>query len=197
MRTILIMFLAGGFLLSCENKKKSTEVEKDVETKSYLPIKDFILEDIRRIDSFAGGMLLREVINNEKDSVFLAPNDYKKFIDKFLVPELDSARFNKEYDESSLMDETTQMLNFIYTAKDPNAALKRVILYVSPSLSIDQVNRVYMETEKTMGDTSISERLTWKMKQYFMMVENKQTPAGYQSKKIQKIIWDPTLFSEE
>jgi hypothetical protein len=191
------MFLAGGFLLSCENKKKSTEGEKDIEVKSYLPIKDFILEDMRQIDSFAGGMLLREIINDKTDSVFLAPNDYKKFIDKFLVPELDSARFNKEYDESSLMDETTQMLNFIYTAKDPNAALKRVILYVSPSLSIDRVNRVYMEKEKLMGDTSISERLTWKMKQYFMIVENKQTPAGYQSKKIQKIIWDPTLFSEE
>lgn len=197
MRTILIMFLAGGFLLSCENKKKSTEGEKDIEVKSYLPIKDFILEDMRQIDSFAGGMLLREIINDKTDSVFLAPNDYKKFIDKFLVPELDSARFNKDYDESSLMDETTQMLNFIYTAKDPNAALKRVILYVSPSLSIDRVNRVYMEKEKLMGDTSISERLTWKMKQYFMIVENKQTPAGYQSKKIQKIIWDPTLFSEE
>lgn len=197
MRTILIMFLAGGFLLSCENNKTPGEAERAGETKSYLPIKDFILEDMRQIDSFAGGMLLKEIINDKKDSVFLAPNDYKEYTDKFLAPELDSARFNKEYDESSLMDETTQMLNFIYTAKDPNAALKRVILYVSPSLSIDRVNRVYMETEKTMGDTSISERLTWKMKQYFMIVENKQTPAGYQSKKIQKIIWDPTLFSEE
>jgi hypothetical protein len=131
------------------------------------------------------------------DSAFIQQEEFKRLADQFFSPELDSAIFQTQFSETSLMDETTQMLNFMYSSTNNNTALRKVIVYVSPSHSTDKVARIYMEKESTKGDTTISQKLTWKMRQYLIIAEITQTPAGYSSTRIRKAIWDPQQFADQ
>jgi len=94
------------------------------------------------------------------------------------------------------MDETTQMLNFIYTGKQPGWPLQNVMVYIKPSLATDQVNRVYMERAFTSGDTAVQQKLTWKMQEYFYIITMRQPKNGPAVTTMEKVIWDPQYFAE-
>lgn len=150
-----------------------------------------------KVDSFAGGILRRTTINGKKDSGYIQPPVFRRLANQFLVPELlDSASFHEHFKESSLMDETTQMMNFIYTLKQPDWPLRNVMVYVKPSLQNDQVNRIYMEREFTSGDTAIQQKLTWKMQEYFYIITLRQPKNGPAVTSMEKVIWDPQQFAE-
>lgn len=197
---ILLVLLAS--IAACKDKKKTntdihTTPSTVQETKSYLPIQDFIQEDMRRVDSFAGGVLLRTMAGKKTDSFFIDHEKFRDLAEAFFMPELDSLYFHTHYTEASLMDETTQMLNFIYTADSSVTGLKKAMVYISPSLSIDKINRIYLEKDLRLGDTLVTRKMTWKMRQYIIIIENKQTPSGYDATVIRKAIWDPSKFTEE
>ena len=188
------------FIAACNNTNPKTDENSPGETpeplNSHLPVADFILEDIKQVDSFAGGILLKSISNGKKDSAFIPNEAFHKLANEFLLPELDSTIFSNQFSETSLMDETSEMLNFIYTADSNQSNLRKVIVYVSPSLSIDKIIRVYMETETQKGDTTVSHKLTWKMRQYIIIAENKRSGA-YNSVVIRKAIWDPQHFADQ
>lgn len=180
-------------MVACKNSSVKPVTEQ---AKSYLPVTDFIREDIKKIDSFGGGILLKTTGTLKNDSAFIQPQQFKLLVSEFFLPELDSAIFYNQFTETSLMDETTQMLNFIYTADSNKTALRKVIVYVSPSLTTDKVHRIYMEKENRIGDTIVSQKLTWKMRQYLIIAEIKETPNGFSSTRIRKAIWDPQHYAD-
>lgn len=188
----IILFMAGS-IVACKNSSGKPVPEQ---AKSYLPVTDFIQEDIKKIDSFGGGILLKTSGTLKQDSAFIQPQEFKLLVSDFFMPELDSAIFYSQFTETSLMDETTQMLNFIYTADSSKTALRKVIVYVSPSLTTDNVHRIYMEKENRIGDTIVSQKLTWKMRQYLIIAELKETPNGFNSTLIRKAIWDPQHYAD-
>lgn len=188
-------------IAACNNTNPKTETKNAGETpepsKSHLPVAEFILEDIKQVDSFAGGIVLKTISGGKKDSAFIPNEAFHKLANEFLLPELDSTIFSNQFSEASFMDETTEMLNFIYTADSDQTNLRKVIVYVSPSLSTDKITRIYMETETLKGDTTVSHKLTWKMRQYLIIAENKRSGGGYNSILIRKAIWDPQHFADQ
>ena len=188
-------------LFSCKEKKQQSApapaTTPDTTHATYLPVADFIRSDINLVDSFAGGILQKNVINNRKDSNYITPPDFHRFAENFLVPELDSARFKNNYTEESLMDETTEMLNFIYTAKSPDLSLRKVVVYLNPSLTTDKVSRIYMEKESIQGDTLVQQKLVWKIKESCYRLTIRQAKQGAAITSIEKIIWDPQHFATD
>ena len=193
MKNLWIIFFIAGSIGACKNSSVKPVPEQAI---SYLPVTDFIQEDIKKIDSFGGGILLKTSGTLKNDSAFIQPQQFKLLVSEFFLPELDSAIFYSQFSETSLMDETTQMLNFIYTADSNKTALRKVIVYVSPSLTTDKVHRIYMEKENRIGDTVVSQKLTWKMRQYLIIAEIKETPNGFNSTLIRKAIWDPQQYAD-
>jgi len=170
--------------------------EDSLASSSYLPIADFIKNDIVKVDSFAGGILKKVTTERKKDSAYIQPAQFHQLANQFLLTELDSASFHGHFTEHSLMDETTQMLNFIYTAKEPAGSLRSVMVYLQPSLATDQVKRVYMERSFSSGDTAIVQKLTWKMMEYFYVVTIRQPKNGPAVTSMEKVIWDPQYFAD-
>src|SRR5581483_1418926 len=164
---------------------------------SFLPVADFIKGDITKADSFATVILYRVNRNGKKDSSYLQLPAFHQLAARFLLPELDSTRFRQHFTESSLMDETTELLNFIYTNKNANDPLQKVIVYVQPSLTTDKIDRIYMEHETTSGDTLVHQKLTWKCQEYFYIITIKQPNNGPAVTTMEKVIWDPAHFAEE
>ncbi len=193
MKNLWIIFLMAGSIVACKNSSVKPIPEQ---AKSYLPVTDFIREDIKKIDSFGGGILLKTSSPVKNDSAFIQPRQFQLLVSEFFLPELDSAIFYNQFTETSLMDETTQMLNFIYTADSNKTALRKVIVYVSPSLTTDKVHRIYMEKENRIGDTIVSQKLTWKMRQYLIIAEIKETRNGFNSTRILKAIWNPQHYAD-
>ena len=199
----IYLFLPALFLLviACKHQPKQSTgtvqpAEDSLGSNNYLPIADFIRNDIAKVDSFAGGILRKVNINGKKDSGYIQPPAFHQLANQFLLPELDSSSFREHFRESSLMDETTQMLNFIYTGIQPGWPLQNVMVYVKPSLSTDEVNRVYMEKAFTSGDTAVQQKLTWKMQEYFYIITLRQPKNGPAVTTMEKVIWDPQHFAE-
>ena len=89
--------------------------------------------DIRNVESYAAGILRKATIKGKKDSAFIQLPDFQRIAKQFLLKELDSALFQEPFQETSFMDQTTQMLNFIYTQKNTDSPLQKVMVYVKPS----------------------------------------------------------------
>jgi hypothetical protein len=186
--------------VACKNKPKQTEgaetAQDSLENKNYLPVADFIRNDIIRVDSFSGGIVRKVTIDGKKDSNYIQLPTFHQLANQFLLPELDSASFHTHFNESSLMDETTQMINFIYNGKQADWPLRNVMVYLKPSLTSDQVNRIYMEKEFMSGDTSVQQRFTWKLREFFYIITVKQPKNGPAVTTMDKVIWDPQFFAE-
>jgi hypothetical protein len=188
--------------VACKHKPKepagdTTEPKDSAVNSGYLPVADFIKNDIIRVDSFAGGILKRANRNGKKDSVYIQIPEFKKLASQFLIPELDSASFSQHMSESSLMDNTTEMLNFIYLPKQADWPLRKVMIYLTPSLADDKVDRIYIEKEFTRGDTSFHQKLNWKIQEYFYTITIQQPNNGPAVTTMEKVIWDPQHFAEE
>lgn len=202
MKRINLLFPAL-LLLAVACKHKSQQPPGDVQTTqdslnsgSYLPITDLIKNDMEKVDTYAGGILKKVAAGGRKDSTYIQPAAFHKLASQFLPAELDSASFHNHFTEHSLMDETTEMLNFIYTAKDPESPLRNVMVFLQPSLATDQVKRIYMERSFSSGDTTIEQKLTWKMMEYFYVVTIRQPKNGPAVTSMEKVIWDPQDFAD-
>ncbi|OQP50909.1 hypothetical protein A4H97_03535 [Niastella yeongjuensis] len=187
--------------VACKHKPQqpagdTQSAQDSLESPTYLPVADFIKSDIVKVDSFAGGILKKKDTGGKKDSAYIQPAEFHRLASQFIFPELDSATFHDHFTEHSLMDETTEMLNFIYTAKEPAGSLRSVMVYLRPSLATDQVKRVYMERSFNSGDTAIDQKLTWKMMEYFYVITIRQPKNGPAVTSMEKVIWDPQYFAD-
>ena len=193
MNKLFVLFLFATLIFSCGDKaEKQKEADPAANTKdsagTYLPIAGLLNEDMRRVDSFASGILYKSSIGNKKDSAFIQFPQFKELAAQFFLKDLDSTRFNDQFSETSLMDESTRQLNFIYTAKDSTSTLRQVITYVSPSLATDNIDRIYMETMSNQGDTLVEKRFTWKFRKYFYVITRKQPATGEPVTSMEKLI---------
>lgn len=179
---------------SAQNTADTTNADTD--TSAYLPVLGFLRDDMRQVDSFSTGIVRKVTNGNKQDSSFIKLAQFHQLADQFLLKELDSASFAKSFEETSLMDETSRMLNFIYTPKDANNTLRQVMVYVAPSLSNDNIDRVYMETSANQGDTVVEKKMTWKMRKYLYVLTVKHI-AGTSTSSIEKLIWDPQHFADK
>lgn len=199
MKSILVVLLGMILCLSCKQKGAQPENSTNADTtaESFMPVPDFLKEDLRKVDSFAGGIVLKTIRDEKMDSVFISPDELKTRSNAFMPEELDSVFFHREFTETSIMDETTSLLNFIYTAKPGSpSTVRKVVVYIAPSLATDKINRIYIEREFSRGDTVVSQKMTWKLRQYWMLAEEGAVPGKTNYRVVQKAIWDPTQFGE-
>jgi hypothetical protein len=199
MNRLLLSLIIFTGIYSCGDKAEKNkepvvaEVEKD--TTAHLPVLGFLQDDIRKVDSFSTG-IVRKTNGSKKDSAFVKLPEFHRYADQFLLKELDSAAFENNFKETSLMDETSGMFNFIYEPKDSATSLRQVMVYLKPSQANDNIDRIYMITNTQQGDTLVEKKMTWKMRKYFYVLTIKQPKTGNSITTMEKLIWDPQHFAD-
>ncbi|WP_276480421.1 hypothetical protein [Paraflavitalea pollutisoli] len=163
---------------------------------TFLPIQDLIREDIRHVDSFAGGILRKSTINGKMDSAFIKPKAFHQAAAAFLIPELEADTFRHSFTESSFMDESVDQIQFIYTPKNAAQSLRNVVAYITRTPNGDQISRFYYERSYRAGDTAIDQKFTWKTHQYCYIITVKQPATGPAITLVDKYIWDPEQFGQ-
>lgn len=197
--SIFLFIISAILFIACGNDSPSTvpPAPAATDSSSHLPVADFIRDDIKQVDSFAGGILRKLTGDVKKDSGFIKLPRFHELATNFMPPVLsDSNAFNRDYDETSLMDETTGQVNFIYNAKIPDQQLRTIMVYIQPSLTTDNVQRIYMEKEFMQHDTLVEQKLNWKFREYFYIVTVYKPQNGPVTSTREKVIWDPQQFNE-
>ncbi|MBC7851181.1 MAG: hypothetical protein H7Y31_15670 [Chitinophagaceae bacterium] len=210
MKISWLAFMIVATFAACSNEGKGKEnnaIATDSISKSepvtadsaseYLPVKSMLAGDLKEIETYGAAILLRSKSGNKTDSAYIKVPQLLTLAQHFFPGELEPELFTKHFKESSMMDQATGSTTFLYTTESQTSVLRKVIVYVSPGHALDKVSRIYMEKQELRGDTTITQRLTWKLKEYFIIAESKEGPAGLQTASIKKAIWEPNLFGEE
>lgn len=208
MNRLLLLLILTMSLVSCKDEAEEPKQEatpaspgtaaKTDSAESYLPVQALLQAEVRNVETYAAGILRKaKNVKGRKDSAFIQLPQFQRIAEQFMLKELDSAFFRDHFEETSFMDQTTQMLNFIYTAKDSVSPLQKVVVYVRPSESANTMDRLYFETVYHQGDTLVEKKLTWKMRKYFYILTVKQPKSGNAITTMEKLIWDPQHFGDE
>jgi len=192
MKKISFYFLVIVLFGACKNHSTGTANNQtdSSEKKNYFPVASFIRDEISYVDSMPLGILKQTIINGQKDSGYIKSEEFHKLAQDFISPIFSSGDFEKDYTETSFMDQTTESVTFTYASKNKLQEVTRIDVLAKPGDSYIKVKSVYMEKVANKNDTLITKKMFWKAKHNFQVVTTTQ-PSGQKPVIEQlKVVWD-------
>ncbi|HSQ45156.1 MAG TPA: hypothetical protein VLM16_09180 [Ginsengibacter sp.] len=189
-----VIILASLFYLSaCHTKETKQEavINNNEEPQFFFPVTEFILGQLREIDSLPVTPLEITTDNDIRDSVWLKRADVRTFAKPFLSPVIDSNTMQSYFVEKSFLDQT---INAITLSYDPVKKLPDSIklnhwdVYIDPQKNT--VQRIYMVKEENTNGTTITTHLTWKAGKSCSITTIKQQPKMAPEVKSEIVKWD-------
>jgi len=192
--TVLIFQLL--VLTSCQhsnNEKNEVRYqEKSKETQTFFPVTDFLLGQLRELDSLPVTPLKTVKINKNKiDSVWLKREDIRDFATPFLLPVIDSVSLSPYFSMKSFIDQTINSITLTY---DPIKQLPDSInlrtwdVYIDPQKGT--VQRIYIVKENEKDGGNVTTQLTWNVNNYCSIRTITQIPGKEPSIKEERMTWN-------
>jgi hypothetical protein len=183
------------FLISACHSAPSESTEKkvtktDTAKKNYLPVAYYLKAEIAGVDSFPLRIMKYHVSHGQTDSGIITTAVFDQLAKEFLIPELDSARFESKFEENSFVDRSTSLVSFTYSTKDTGNGLKRVDVLLSPGSGYDKLNSIYMESISKDKDSTLISKMTWKAGRNFNILHIRQPNKGPETTNQTIVIWD-------
>jgi hypothetical protein len=180
----------------CACHSKSSETTESVATrpdtakKNFLPVAYYLKAEIAGVDSFPLRLMEYRISNGKTDSGIITSAVFDQLAKEFLLPELDSARFENKFDENSFVDRSTNLVSFTYSTKDTGNGLKRVDVLLSPGAGYDKLNSIYMESIVKSQDSSLISKMSWKAGRNFSILHIRQPKKGPETTNQTIVVWD-------
>ena len=182
-------------IFSCNNNDKEKGdkliVSNTEDSQSYFPVTEFLLGQLKEIDSLPVTPLKIITDGDKKDSVWMKKKDIRPFATAFLEPVIDSASMEKYFGEKSFMDQTINAVTLTYDPKiqlPDSIKLNHVDVYIDPGKN--KVQRVYMVKEEVKNDESVVTQFTWKVNEWCSIRTIKQLPGKAPEVKEEMMKWD-------
>jgi hypothetical protein len=198
MKRFVVFCLAGAFLFSAcgshdhnapPNKQDSLSAA-DSAKNTFFPIADFVESEILRVDSTPLALRKYVTLNGKTDSAFIQVPEFNALAFQFLLPEFKNGSFEKKYTESSFMDKTTQSVMMTYSTADNTLPLQRVDVMATPFNGSQQVRSIYFEKTRVSGDSMILQKMYWRSKQSFQVINSIRVKGGPPVDQQLKVVWD-------
>jgi hypothetical protein len=106
--------------------------------------------------------------------VLITTGDFNTLALQFLPPEIRDGGIGKNFTENSFMDNTTQSITFTYTPVDRMLPLQRIDVQTTHGIRAQEVKSIYMERNHSAGDSVILQKLLWRSKRGFMIMNHVQ-----------------------
>jgi hypothetical protein len=142
----------------------------DSTQKNYFPVADVLESEIRQIDSTPVAIKKLVIAGGRKDSAFIKPAEFNALAMQFLAPEFRDGRFEKEFTETSFIDNATRAVTFTYSTTNNDLPLQRVDVVTTPQGANHVLQSVYLEKNRVSGDSSILEKMYWRAGRRFEML---------------------------
>ena len=170
------------FFFACNNSNKKIKniapVANADDIQSYFPVTEFLLGQLREIDSLPVTPL-KVIKNGEKtDSVWMKKEDIRPFAVPFLHPVIDSTTMHKYFGEKSFMDQTINAVTLSYDPKielPDSIKLNHFDVYINPEKN--NVQRIYMVKEQVKDADTSTIQLTWKVNEWCSIRTIHQAPG--------------------
>jgi hypothetical protein len=195
MKKLFILFVPIYLLIFACRSTESKEVASnttppDTTKKNYLPVEDYLRSEISTVDSFPFKLMRYQIAQGKTDSGIIKTNVFDKIASEFLMPDLDSSRFEKNFEENSFVDRTTNLVSFTYSTKDTGNGLKRVDVLLSPGAGTDKLHSIYMEALTGNADSTMISKLSWKAGRNFAIIHIKKIKNGPETISQTFVVWD-------
>lgn len=151
----------------------------------FFPVDDYLEAEILSVDSTPMAFWKYVTHDNRTDSALITTGDFNTLALQFLPPEIRNGGLNKHFTESSFADRTTQSVTFTYTPIDKALPLQRVDVQTTPGVRAQEVKSIYMERIRKAGDSVILQKLLWRAKHGFTIVN--QIRVGGQAPKDEQV----------
>ena len=184
------------FLLFCAchstapKEPTSPQPATDTAKKNYLPVQDYLRAEIAAVDSFPLKLVRYRINAAGRDSAIITTRMFDQIAAEFLLPELDSGRFEQKFDENSFVDRSTNLVSFTYSTKDSGYGLKRVDVLLSPAGGVDRLNSIYMEAISGNEDSTLIRKLSWKAGRNFRILHIAKPKNGPEVVTQTFVVWD-------
>jgi hypothetical protein len=194
MKQILILVSAIFLITACHSKQPETsfgEIKKaDTGKKNYLPVADYLRAEIAAVDSFPLRIMKYRVINGKTDSGIITTAAFDQIAKEFLMPDLDSSRFENKFEENSFVDRSTNLVSFTYSTKDTGNGLKRVDVLLTPGTGTEKLHSIYMEAYSVNMDTAVISKLSWRGGKNFNIVRIRNPKNSHETTDQTIVVWD-------
>ncbi len=194
MKRFLIPPMAILLICACQSKQPETAAvdtkQTDTVKKNYLPVADYLKAEIAAVDSFPLRLMRYHIANGKTDSGIITTPVFDQIAKEFLLPGLDSAYFEKNFEENSFIDRSTNLVSFTYSTKDTGYGLKRVDVLLSPGAGADKLNSIYMEAISGIKDSSVISKLFWKAGRNFRILHIQRPKNGRETTNQTIVVWD-------
>ena len=185
------------FLYACHHKAANqhqyvtTADTATKESQSIFPVTEFLLGQLKQIDSLPVTPLKIVIDNDKRDSIWLKKKDIRPFAAPFLNPVIDSISMQNFFEEKSFMDQT---INAVTLSYDPIRKLPDSMKLIHWDIYIDPqkntVQRVYMVKEEIINEATITTQLTWKVNKECSIRIIEQQPKMAPKVKEEILKWD-------
>jgi hypothetical protein len=195
MKHLFIPFFSSLLMIcACNSGKEheTTGTTKSADTikKNYLPVQDYLKSEIAAVDSFPYKLIRYRLVHGKTDSAIITTAVFDELAAAFLLPDLDSSRFEKKFEENSFVDRTTNLVSFTYSTKDAGNGLKRVDVLLSPGAGTDKLNSIYMEAISGYPDSTLISKLSWKAGKNFRILQLYKPRNGAEAVSQTIVVWD-------
>jgi hypothetical protein len=194
MKRFLILTTTIFFICSCHSGQPEAgdinAKKTDTAKKNYLPVADYLKAEIALVDSFPLRIMKYQIVNGKTDSGIITTPVFDQLAKEFLLAELDSSHFEKQFEENSFVDRTTNLVSFTYSTKDTGYGLKRVDVLLLPGPEVTRLSSIYMETISGNEDGKTIRKMSWKAGKNFSILRLQNPKNKPESSNQTIVIWD-------
>jgi hypothetical protein len=179
MNKFVLACITGGWLLcgACAHHPQQPSTQSadtlsktDTAENVYFPVADVLESEIRQVDSTPVAIRKFITADGRTDSGFIKPAEFDALAMQFVAPEFRNGQFEKDFTETSFIDNATQAATFTYSTTNKDLPLIRVDIIATPQGTDHQMRSVYMERRRVSGDSSILEKMFWRAGKQFQVI---------------------------
>ncbi|MDP4128718.1 MAG: hypothetical protein Q8918_13750 [Bacteroidota bacterium] len=183
---ILPVVLTVFFYSACHNQPDVPPSKKN-----YFPVRDYLRSQIADVDSVPSKMMEYDIQNGKTDSAVISLQTFNKLAAAFLLPDLDSVRFENRFEENSFLDQSNNLLTFTYSTKDSSYGLRRVDVLATPNPGgTDKVKSIYLESSSSDTDGLKLTKMYWRAGKSFSIIHIYQPAHGETGTSQTNVVWD-------
>jgi hypothetical protein len=190
MKYFILILIGTVSLSSCKDQKPATATPEQTEKKRYFPVVDFLKGQIHYVDSLPSAILKIVTENNKPDSSFIKREEFDRLAQDFILPDLQQNIFEKNFKESSFIDQTTESATFNYTLTDSKLSLQRVDVLATPDELYSKVKSIFLQQTINKNDTIIVKKLYWQTNKHFQIATIIRAPNQPKKIKQVQVTWD-------
>jgi hypothetical protein len=183
-----ILCIVAIITFSCsENNESKNNKLPSTDSIVFYPVQEYFLSQIKNVDSLIPLIHMVTNINGQKDSSTISVEQFNKTAQTFLENNISDTSVKKYYRQSIFQDVTTGSYTFNYTSV--NRSLPVQNLDVLLDTTTQTVKRVFISKIKIKGDSTITEKLSWKNDNSFVINRSIQLPSKKEIVQQISIVW--------